>query len=132
MQIYFPAGVEWNSPTASLTLGLLRQHLVRPHHFVVLVIEVMAMPNVAVWIAFELCDDSRDHRGVGAHGILPSDLVRLRRDRWPRVPERLARCVGKLVELSAVKDLKAYRMKMNRMGVVGEVNQVPDFGRAQH
>src|SRR3954465_14904006 len=61
------------------------------HHFVVFVLEVMAVPDVFAWLAVEARDDAGDHPGVAAHGVFPAGFVCGRWYRWPGELQFLAR-----------------------------------------
>ena len=90
------------------------------------------MPDVAAGEAGEGHDDSRDHAGVGSDGILPAGLIRVGRLwRAQEVQLTLGLIEPGLVGL-AVEDLEAHQVQMNGMGIVGGIDQGPDFGRAQH
>src|SRR5580692_2179494 len=59
--------------------------VVGAHHFIVLVLEDVAMPDVTPGKTFEANDDSRDHPRIRSHRVFPSSFVRIGRYRRPRV-----------------------------------------------
>src|SRR5271155_172055 len=87
-----------------------RKHLKGPHHFIVLMFEYVAVPDIAPGVAFERNDDAGDHRGVGADGVLPAHLVCVGRLDGAGVAQRALCLELKGVEASAIEDLEADQM----------------------
>ena len=55
------------------------------HHFIVLVLEQVAVPHVAAGISLERHDDARNRLGVDPHRVLPPQFAGVGR-RWWYVP----------------------------------------------
>src|SRR5579863_3272568 len=102
-------------------------HVVGPHHFVVLVLEDVAMPDVTTDKTFEANDDSCDHPRIRSHRIFPSGFVRIGRYRRPRVLHHALVLIKKRFKAAPVEDLESNQMQMDGVGIIGQVNQVPDF-----
>src|SRR5581483_1391081 len=111
--------------------SLTRDYLVGTHHFVVAMFENVAMPHVAAGESFKAHDDARNHAGIGAHGILPTCLVRLGRNSGASESEDVLVLIGKSIEAPAIENLKSNEMEMNGMGVVGQVHQIPYLHRIE-
>ena len=62
---------EWTEAT---NYDGLSYYFVGAHHFVVLVLQDVAVPDVAAHVAFEAYDDASDHAGIGADRVLPAGL----------------------------------------------------------
>jgi hypothetical protein len=103
--------------------------LVRAHHFVVFMLEDVAMPDVAAGVAVETDDDAGDHAGFGAHCVLPPCFRRIGRDRVARELQLVFADVGEGLKTAAVEDLKFDEMQMDGMRIVGGIDQIPDFDR---
>jgi hypothetical protein len=84
------------------------------------------MPYVAARLAIEAHRDARDHAGIGAHGVFPSRFVRLGRLRGP-VYLTMRRVPREQVERTAIDDLEAHQMQMDRMRVAGDIDEAPGF-----
>jgi hypothetical protein len=104
-------------------------HLIRPHHLIVLVLQHVAMPDVAPCISFERHDNARDHARVGARRVLPSGFGRFRRRRRARISQRILVLISEGVQTAAIQDLKTDQMKMDGVRIVGQIDQAPDFHR---
>src|SRR5215218_441144 len=101
-------------PDAGARAGVLGPDAVGPHHLVVLVFEDVAVPDEQSG-AVEQRLHARDLVWVGDDGVLATGLPALR---WARgsVPDRLA-----------ADDLKGHLVYVDRMGVGGEVVELPDL-----
>ena len=91
-----------------LSSSLCGYYLIRLHHFVVLVFEDVAVPDVTSNKAFEANYDSRDHPRVGAHRIFPPSFARFGRSGRSPVSEDALVLIGKGVKTTPVQDLEAY------------------------
>ena len=89
------------------------------------------MPDVASDKTFEADNNSCDHSGIGSHRVFPARLVRVGRHRRTRVLQDASVFIEKGFETAPVENLESHQMKMDRVGVVRQVNQVPDFHRVQ-
>jgi hypothetical protein len=107
-----------------LTCG---DHVIGPHHFIVLVLEDMAMPDVTSHKTFEADNDPRHHSRIGSHCIFPASLVRIGRHCRTCVLEYALGFVGEEFDAASIEYLESNEMKMDGVGVVRQVNQVPDF-----
>src|SRR5215211_6331700 len=101
-------------PDAGARAGVLGPDAVGPHHLVVLVFEDVAVPDEQSG-AVEQRLHARDLVWVGDDVVLATGLPALR---WARgsVPDRLA-----------ADDLKGHLVYVDRVGVGGEVVQLPDL-----
>src|SRR5580700_10527355 len=87
----------------------------------------MTVPNVATWIAFKTRYDPRHHSWVRLHGVLPTGFVQRGRHERTNVLDSSTLVVVLWFERPAVEDLKSNQVEVNRMGIVREVQQVPDL-----
>src|ERR1700754_432435 len=104
--------------------------LVRAHHFVVFVLEVMAVPDVFAWLAVEARDDAGDHPGVAAHGVFPAGFVGGRWYRWPGELQFLAGVPREEIERTALQYLEAHKVQVDGMRVARHIDERPGFNRA--
>jgi hypothetical protein len=102
-------------------------YFIGPHHFVVLVLQNMAVPNVTTRIACKWDDDSRDHSWISSDRVLPAGLSRLRRYGTTSVADNLLTLICKRLKSAPIKNLKTHQVKMNRMCIVGDIQEVPDL-----
>jgi hypothetical protein len=119
-------GAIWGSRYDAMQLPR-GDHVVGAHHFIVLMLEDVAMPDVASDKTFEANDDSRDHSWIRSNRVFPSSFVRIGRYRRPRVLQDALVFIEEGFEAAPVEDLESNQMKMDGVGIVGQVNQVPDF-----
>src|SRR5215207_10480937 len=89
---------------------------IRAHHLVVLVLEDVAVPDEQAGAVEERLH-ARDLAGVGDHGVLATELPALGR-------------TGDAVERLAVFYLEGDLVDVDRVGVLGEVVELPDLDRA--
>src|ERR1700677_4708209 len=94
-------------------------YLVGAHHFVVLVLQDVAVPDVAAGEAFEGDDDARDHAGVGAHSVLPAALRGGGGNCGPGETYRSLVLELEGVERPAVEYLKADQVQMDGVRILG-------------
>src|ERR1700733_4295548 len=95
----------------------LRNNLVRPHHFIILVLENVAVPDVASGKSFKARDDAGDHIGMRLRGILPSGFVWSGRLGIAGVFYLAAFVVIIGVKIPAVQNLKSHAVQMDGMRV---------------
>src|SRR5215510_13869175 len=123
----------------------LPDHVVRTHHFVLFVLQDMAVENISErisWIGVRCRrrqvvprDEADDLPGQGDHGVLPRrPFVRTCRDRGPGEddlvhPGILCERVG--VERPPVENLELHKMDVNRMRVPGRVDEAPFLDRSR-
>ena len=62
------------STRIALRFFLGGDNFVGPHHFVVFVLQDVAMPHVAPGESFEGNDDARNHSRIGAYRVFPAAL----------------------------------------------------------
>jgi hypothetical protein len=106
-------------------------HIIGPHHFIVLVLEDMTMPDVTSHKTFETDNDPRHHSRVGSHRIFPASFVRIGRHRRTRVLQYALGFAGEEFDGASIEYLESNQMKMDGVRVIRQVNQVPDFDRVQ-
>src|SRR5580700_11688022 len=90
-----------------------RDYVVGAHHFIVLVLEDVAMPDVTSDKTFKANDDSCDHPWISAHRVLPSGLVRVGRHRIPCVLQYASDFKREGFEAAPVEDLESNQMKVD-------------------
>src|SRR5271155_4083180 len=88
-------------------------HVVGAHHFIVLVLEDVAMPDVTPNKTFEANNDSRDHSWIRSHRVLPSSFVRIGRYHRPRVLQDALILIEEGFEAAPVEDLESNQMKVD-------------------
>src|SRR5215468_7324922 len=91
----------------------------------------MAVPNVTARIAFELCDDSRNHSRMCLCSIFPTGFVGGRWHSFSNVFDSAIAIVILRFEWNAIENLKANAVKVDRMRIVGEIHQAPDSDGVQ-
>src|ERR1700678_2812898 len=69
----------------TLAPALSRHHVKWPHHFIVLMLQQVAMPHVPSFEALEPCNDPRYHSRRRSYRVFPSHLARLRRRNWRQI-----------------------------------------------
>ncbi len=89
------------------------------------------MPDVTPNKAFKSDDYSRDHSGIGPHCVFPTRLVRIGRHGCTCVLQDAFVFVEERFEATTVEDLESNQVQMDRMRVICQINQVPDFHRVQ-
>ncbi len=89
------------------------------------------MPDVTPDKTFETYNDPRDHSWVGSHRVFPTRLVRIGRHRCTCVLEGAPGSIVEAFEAAPVEYLEPNEVKMDRVGVVRQVYQVPNFHRIQ-
>src|ERR1700757_780299 len=94
--------------------------------------EDMAMPDVAAGVSFETGNDPRDHCRFSSDRVLPSGFIGIGWNSRPNVNDLAAVVIGELIEWPAVEDLKTHQMKMDRVNVGSEINQIPDLHRIDY
>ena len=101
---------------ASVAVPVSGPDPIRPHHLVVLVLDDVAMPNEQAGTVEERLH-ACDFAGVGDHGVLAAALPALRGagDAFKRLP---------------VHHLEGDLVDVDRVGVRGEVVELPDLDRA--
>src|SRR5271170_3084365 len=93
-------------------------HLVRPHHLVVLVLQYVAVPHVTSGEAFERNDDASNDARLRAHRVFPAAL------RWRGRDRRRGKAYGPLIlklvriEWPAIEDLEFDQVNVDRVRVV--------------
>src|SRR5579862_2263327 len=98
------------------------------HHLVVLVLEHVAVPDVAASIAFELDDDACDREGVNTGNVLPSHLAGSESVGGSGEDDLAGELVDSYIEGPAVEHLEADHVQVDGVGVVGEIDEGPDLG----
>ena len=117
-----PGGCPW----------LVRNHLERPHHFVVLVLEDVAVIGVVA----EVVEAARRSRTIwpGSPARCPSSPFRSA-SADAAIPVSLSRFAGRDVagdvEVLPVEDLELHEVQVHRVRVAGRVDEAPDLGRAE-
>src|SRR5579862_10026844 len=69
---------------------------------------------------------------MSPHGVLPPALVWLGRDSRGQETKLFFQLVSRRLIVLAVEYLEADRMQMNRMGIIGGIDEAPDLGRVLH
>src|SRR5512144_78159 len=99
-------------------VGRDRADVVGPHHFVVFVLDDMAVPDVLAG-QVEQCLHASDLAGVGDDSVLESRLGGVRGSRVTRI-HRLA-----------IDDLELHLVNVNGVRIRGEIVDFPDLDRVQ-
>ncbi len=89
------------------------------------------MPNVAACVTLELYNNARQHVRMCADGVFPALLVRLGSFALAGETEPAIAIEPELIELLAVENLKLHQMQVDRMRILGGVEQFPDFDSAK-
>src|SRR5215471_6095290 len=108
-----------------------RNDLIRPHHFVVLMFEKVAVPDIAARIAFELGDNASDHSRMGLDCIFPSRLVGCWRNRHSDIFYGSVPVVVLRFKRAPVQHLKANTVEVDWVRIIGKIHQPPDLHRIQ-
>jgi hypothetical protein len=98
------------------------------HHLVGFVFEEMAVPGVAACVSVKADDDAGDGTGEGADGVFPAHFAGLGVGYGAGPEEFFVHAVFVDVEIAAIEHLEADHVEMDGVGVVGEVDEAPDFG----
>jgi hypothetical protein len=121
-------------------LGRRRDHLERAHHFVVLVLKDVAVPDVtkplpgrrlcSLW-QVELGEDARHHSRMRLDGVLPRrTFIGIRRNRRPCEYDGTGSLERFFVERPPFQCLELHQVNVNGVRIVGGIHQVPDFESA--
>lgn len=89
------------------------------------------MPDIPACKSFEFYDDSGNHPWMCPHGVFPATFVRIWGNGGGSVDEFVFVQVGEEIERAPIQDLKSHQMEMNWMGVVREIDEVPDLDRIE-
>src|SRR5579862_1062723 len=106
-------------------------HFERPHHFIVLMFNNVTVPDVSAGVSLESNDDARDHRWLRADRIFPSRLARIGRHGQAQAGKLFRPHISRRVESLSIENQKTHHMQMDGMGIVGEVDQIPDLDRIE-
>ena len=99
----------------------------RAHHVVGFVLEDMAVVEVVAGVAFELDDDARDHAWRALHDVFPAALEGFRWHGGGEVLHLLEHVEAIGLKDAAVEYLETHQVKVHGVGVLGEVDELPDF-----
>jgi hypothetical protein len=89
------------------------QGFVGPHHFVVLMFQDVAVPDVAAGEALKGDKNACNHARVGADGVFPPALEGLGRLPGPGEAQRSLGLEVDAIEAAAIENLKADEVQMN-------------------
>ena len=93
--------------------------------------EDVAVPYVAAGAACEGHDNPRDHTRIGANSVLPAGFIWFGTVPGPEVQLALGLVTTRARSFAGL-DLEAHQVQMNGMGIVGGIDEGPDFRRSQH